>query len=231
MIYELEGSPVTAPPHKLQRKASFFSLTRPRSSHTNTNVTYSHHDSRTGSPSYTPAISVTPSDVLTPATPPSRSHATPQPNFHLSQGRILPPTTSTEDTRWEDFSPGMIRTLNEELNNDLLQGIALLAYGQLEGAIFQIDCALFRASASASILPDMVSKCNLYRGACLVELKRWKEARQALVGAAACKDLNGRVQVLLREVDSGETRARKGTSRKWEEGRERRLSWVAALSW
>lgn len=109
--------------------------------------------------------------------------------------------------------------------------IALLECGQLEDALLEADSALVRASASASNLPDMISKCNLYRGACLIELKRWKDARRALVRAATLREWNERVQALVREVDSGERRERKGKSLKWEEGRDRRLSWVVALGW
>jgi len=97
------------------------------------------------------------------------------------------------------------------INNDLLRVVALMAHGTgtsdsefFDRALSLVDDSLARATAYE--LWDTVSKCHLYRTYCLMNLKRWKEARLAVAKAATIRAWGHQLESIMRDIDEQESK-------------------------
>jgi len=69
-------------------------------------------------------------------------------------------------------------------------------------ALSLVDDSLARATAYE--LWDTISKCHLYRTYCLMNLKRWKEARLAVAKAATIRAWGHQIESIMRNIDEQE---------------------------
>jgi hypothetical protein len=91
---------------------------------------------------------------------------------------------------------------SQRINGYLLRSCALLAAGDPRQGLQSADTAL-RLAGEITLnerYSYMQSKSQLYRGLCLMELKRWGEASAAFTRAASIADWKGRVAELMIEA-------------------------------
>ncbi|KAH8596274.1 hypothetical protein B0O99DRAFT_110710 [Bisporella sp. PMI_857] len=86
------------------------------------------------------------------------------------------------------------------VNNLLLHCIIDLEHNSSpQKALFCAESALETAKRAHQY--DLESKCQFWRGRCLMDLERWHEASLAFTRAASVKDWKGRVAVLKMECE------------------------------
>ncbi|KAM0140562.1 hypothetical protein ACHAO1_002246 [Botrytis cinerea] len=84
------------------------------------------------------------------------------------------------------------------INTELIRCCALLANSEYERALGHVENASFLAEEQNFCYE--ISKCFLYRGLCFMGMKRWKEARIALVRGVNVRGWGGKVEGLMREA-------------------------------
>lgn len=84
------------------------------------------------------------------------------------------------------------------INSQLLKACALLATSEPAQALEHVEKAFLLAEEKNLFYE--ISKCYLYRGLCFMEMKRWREARIALVRGVNVRGWDGRVEGLMREA-------------------------------
>ncbi|KAF7898412.1 hypothetical protein EAF00_004858 [Botryotinia globosa] len=131
---------------------------------------------------------------------PSKAHPTPQ----------LPETThGCIPSRHQQESAAAAQLARESLkinnrifkgyiNTELIRCCALLATSEYKRALGHVENASFLAEEQNFFYE--ISKCYLYRGLCLMGMKRWKEARVALVRGVNVRGWGGKVEGLMREA-------------------------------
>jgi hypothetical protein len=104
------------------------------------------------------------------------------------------------------------RTVIECINRDLIRCCADLAMHR-PACLGLADNAL--AMSEEAGIYHLVSRSQLYRGLCLMELKRWKEASCAFTRAASVRDWQGKVWELKNMAESNllQESRRKGKAR------------------
>ncbi|KAK0108183.1 hypothetical protein ONS95_003005 [Cadophora gregata] len=202
------SSTPSTPKHKMTRKPSFpiFPLTPPRSSH-------SPNQPQIYTAPHSPIFSDPTNSTMTPASTPPRSMASPQ----QAAAQIPIPITITRFPCTLPPDPNLAQYYNTKskndttyrINNSLLRVVALLAHGTgtphaefFEQALNLADVTL--ALATESELWDMVSKCHLYRTYCFMEMRRWKEARQAVTRAATIRAWGYHIETVMCGIEQGE---------------------------
>ncbi|APA11780.1 predicted protein [Sclerotinia sclerotiorum 1980 UF-70] len=90
------------------------------------------------------------------------------------------------------------RAFKQYVNLQLIKSCALLEISELDQALGHVEEALFIAEDKNLFYE--ISKCHLYRGLCFIEMKRWREAKIALVRGVNVRGWGGRVEELMREV-------------------------------
>lgn len=76
----------------------------------------------------------------------------------------------------------------------------------------------------------MVSKCHLFRGLILIEMRSWKEARRALTRAATIRSWGSWIDDAMKELKQGEKMDKKGEF--WDpESRAETMSFILSQTW
>ncbi|ESZ96634.1 hypothetical protein SBOR_3001 [Sclerotinia borealis F-4128] len=96
------------------------------------------------------------------------------------------------------FEPFTKQVLKQYINMQLLKSCALLANSEPARALEHVENA-FLISEEKSFSYE-ISKCYLYRGLCFMGMKRWREARVALVRGVNVRGWGGKVEGLMREA-------------------------------
>ncbi|KAI9641963.1 hypothetical protein NHQ30_009832 [Ciborinia camelliae] len=112
------------------------------------------------------------------------------------------------------YEPITKQVLKQYINIQLIKSCALLANSEPARALEHVEEALFIAEEKQLFYE--ISKCYLYRGLCFMGMKRWKEARVALVRGVNVRGWGGRVEGLMREAQGHvdeERKERKGKKR------------------
>ncbi|TEY61122.1 hypothetical protein BOTCAL_0174g00040 [Botryotinia calthae] len=94
------------------------------------------------------------------------------------------------------------------INTELIRCCALLANSEYERALGHVENASFLAEEQSFFYE--ISKCYLYRGLCFMGMKRWKEARIALVRGVNVRGWGGKVEGLMREAQMKIDEERRG---------------------
>ncbi|TGO28520.1 hypothetical protein BPAE_0026g00090 [Botrytis paeoniae] len=94
------------------------------------------------------------------------------------------------------------------INTKLIRCCALLATSEYERALGHVENASFLAEEQNFFYE--ISKCYLYRGLCFMGMKRWKEARVALVRGVNVRGWGGKVEGLMREAQMKIDEERRG---------------------
>ncbi|KAE8453923.1 hypothetical protein EG329_007699 [Mollisiaceae sp. DMI_Dod_QoI] len=110
-----------------------------------------------------------------------------------------PATTRTTSTRVRFLLPAEIPYPDKTINLHLLRSECYLSFGTPNLALQQADIALHIATERN--LYKLEAKSQFYRGKCLMEAERWKEAKWALVRAASLRDHKGEVAKMGRECE------------------------------
>ena len=121
----------------------------------------------------------------------------------ITLDRVLLPVTKTQGFRKYLFrgrSP--MGDFRRRINGYLLRSCALLAAGDARQGLQSADTALRLADeiSANDIFSHAQSKSHLYRGLCLMDLRRWEEASAAFTRAASITDWRGRVAELMIEA-------------------------------
>ncbi|KAF7870394.1 hypothetical protein EAF04_004139 [Stromatinia cepivora] len=104
------------------------------------------------------------------------------------------------------------RAFKQYINLQLIKSCALLE-------ISEPDQALEHVEEASCIAEDKnffyeISKCHLYRGLCFMGMKKWREAKIALVRGVNVRGWGGRVEGLMREaqmrIDEEKRRQKQG---------------------
>ncbi|CAD6444489.1 441eb739-42f7-4602-908b-99643f10aeb1-CDS [Sclerotinia trifoliorum] len=107
--------------------------------------------------------------------------------------------TSSTLAQYPKVAPDIsIRAFKQYINLQLIKSCALLAISELDQALEHVEEALFIAEDKNLFYE--ISKCHLYRGLCFMGMKRWREAKIALVRGVNVRGWGGRVEGLMREV-------------------------------
>ncbi|KAH7350686.1 hypothetical protein BKA65DRAFT_243315 [Rhexocercosporidium sp. MPI-PUGE-AT-0058] len=230
MHSEPSTPPTTSTPRpKMTRKPSFssFPLTPPPSSHS------------TSAPQpYTPPASPIFSDprtsTITPASTPPRSQASPFTLAHQMHPRVHHfPSPDHDPNTPHYYASNSSHPMTYTINNSLLQSLALLQHGSTHPSFWYTalngaDAAL--ALAMQHELWDMVSKCHLFRGYILIEMRSWKEARDALTRAATIRSWGSWIEDAMMELEQGEVMDGRGIS--WDpESRVETMSFMLSQTW
>ncbi|TGO39777.1 hypothetical protein BHYA_0048g00420 [Botrytis hyacinthi] len=140
---------------------------------------------------------------------PSKEHPIPQP----------PETThgSIPSRHQQEFAAAQRARESLKINNQIFKGYintelirccALLATAEYERALGHVENASFLAEEQNLFYE--ISKCYLYRGVCFMGMKRWKEARVALVRGVNVRGWGGKVEGLMREAQMRIDEERRG---------------------
>ncbi|KAH6724883.1 hypothetical protein BKA61DRAFT_665565 [Leptodontidium sp. MPI-SDFR-AT-0119] len=213
----------------MTRKQTFsiFPLTPPQSSHS-TSAPQSY------TPPHSPVFSDPQTSTLTPASTPPCSQASPFPFTHQMPPRVhhFPGPDHDPETR-NYYASNSSHPMTYTINNSLLQAVALLQHGALNPtfwshALTDTDAALTLATQYE--LWDMVSKCHLFRGLILIEMRSWKEARRALTRAATIRSWGSWIDDAMKELRQGEKMDKKGEF--WDpESRAETMSFILSQTW
>ncbi|KAH7420071.1 hypothetical protein BKA64DRAFT_700071 [Cadophora sp. MPI-SDFR-AT-0126] len=214
---------------------SIFPPTPPQSSH-------STNQPQTYSPPHSPIFSDPRTSTLTPASTPPRSMASPfQPTqiplpFTITRFPCTLPPDPNLPSYYDTKSDSDENCL---INNDLIRVVALMAHGTgtsdsdffVHALNLADDCV---AKATELELWDTVSKCHLYRTYCFMNLKRWKEARQAVAKAATIRAWGHQIDTIMGHIEEGEMRedmCRRGLLVVSEAEKARKLSFSVGVHW
>lgn len=94
---------------------------------------------------------------------------------------------------------GSQRSISQVINRHLIKSCALLAYPDTSAALFEAETAL--QIAEDERIYHLISKCQLYRGLCFMEMRYWAEASGCFTRAANVKSFAGRVSDLKRDCE------------------------------
>lgn len=90
------------------------------------------------------------------------------------------------------------RAFKQYINLQLIKSCVLIEKSRFERALKYVEEASFIAEDKKLFYE--ISKCSLYRGLCFMGMKRWKEARVALVRGVNVRGWCARVEELMREA-------------------------------
>ncbi|KAJ8067161.1 hypothetical protein OCU04_004530 [Sclerotinia nivalis] len=90
------------------------------------------------------------------------------------------------------------RAFKQYINLQLIKSCALLAISKPGQALEHVEEASCIAEDNNFFYE--ISKCHLYRGLCFMGMKRWREAKIALVRGVNVRGWGGRVEGLMREA-------------------------------